>query len=177
MVSILYRDFGTIFIILDYIIELLKKKKSILIKVVWMLFPFRRSWEQNSPAWRETQVKNQNERQTSINETLQQNFFVFLGYYFLFKPQYYSPLYDAHGVGRVNTTSFTFVSSVSSQGPLPKGGPSGGVWGRGGEEGGCTGLGGQRHSHTGRLRGSQRSFDRFVCLFMCDCDRCFYQPK
>lgn len=46
--------------------------------------------------------------------------------HFLFsKPQYYSPLYDAHGVGRVNTTSFTFDSAVSSQGPLPKEDPVG----------------------------------------------------
>lgn len=44
---------------------------------------------------------------------------------FVLKPQYYSPLYDAHGVGRVNTTSFTFESSVSSQGPLPKEDPVG----------------------------------------------------
>lgn len=35
----------------------------------------------------------------------------FLSFFFsllFLKPQYYSPLYDAHGVGRVNTTSFTF---------------------------------------------------------------------
>lgn len=51
---------------------------------------------------------------------------------FLFlKPQYYSPLYGAHGVGRVNTTSFTFKSSVSSQGPLPKEDPVGAYGGVG----------------------------------------------
>lgn len=52
------------------------------------------------------------------------------------KPQYYSPHYDAHGVGRVNTTSFTFESLVSSQGPLPKEDPVGVYGGVGGEEGG-----------------------------------------
>lgn len=59
-------------------------------------------------------------------------------------------------MGRVNTTSFTFESSVSSQGPLPKEDPVGGVCGggvcgvgvvavegvRGVRKGGCTGLGG-----------------------------------
>lgn len=52
------------------------------------------------------------------------------------KPQYYSPLYDADGVGRVNATSFTFESVISSQGPLPKEDPVYVGWGLRGEEGG-----------------------------------------
>lgn len=54
------------------------------------------------------------------NGTLQQKFAIGFS-----KSQYYSPLHNAHGVGRVNATSFTFESVVSSQGPLPKEDPVG----------------------------------------------------
>lgn len=102
-------------------------------------------WEQNSPTRRMRNFKTANSRKgprrtttttteeikmedkTRSNRTLQIKFFVvvFLFVCLFLKPQYYSPLYDAHGVGRVNTTSFTFESSVSSQGPLPKEDPVG----------------------------------------------------
>lgn len=90
-------------------------------------------------------------------------------------PQYYSPLHDAHGVRRANTTSFTFESSVSSQEPLPlrrtQWGCVGVGVGRWRRRGGCTGLGGQRHSHT---QPSQRERERGRAATQCSSSSYYY---
>lgn len=72
------------------------------------------------------------DKQEATEHVNKSSLLVFLNF---LKPQYYSPLHDAHGVGRVNTTSFTFESSVSSQGPLPKEDPVGVCVGAGVGEG------------------------------------------